>query len=153
MKNNVVHFLAPALALVLFSLPLVAQTSSTGSTQTGSTATMGEGHGRHHGMPSVDERLQHLTKALSLSADQQAKIKPILQEQHDQMASLKQDTSMSKQDRRTKFEQIRQDTHQKMRDALNDDQKAKFDQMQARREQHMGKHHGGQSDTGTSSKQ
>ncbi len=141
MKKNAIHFLMLAVALTLLSLPVVAQTGSTGAT--------GGGQGRHHGMPSVDEQLQHLTKRLNLTADQQAKIKPILEDQHTQIASLKQDTSMSRPDRRAKFEQIREDSHQKIRDVLNDDQRAKFDQMQAWRKEHMSKR-GSQSDTGTS---
>ena len=144
MKKNAIHFLTLALALALLSLPVVAQTSS--------TETTGEGHGRHHGKASVDERVQHLTQKLNLTSDQQAKVKSILEDQHNQMASLKQDTSMSEQDRHAKFQQIHQDTQQKIRGVLNDDQKAKFDQMEAQHKEHMGKH-GGQSDTGTSNKQ
>jgi Spy/CpxP family protein refolding chaperone len=142
MKKNVIHFLTLALALALLSFPVIAQ-------QTSSTDQTGEGQGRHHGMPSVDERVQHMTKALNLSADQQTKVKSILENQRDQMMSLKQDSSMSQQDRHAKFGQIHQDTQQKIRDVLNDDQKAKFDQMQQRHKEQMGKH----GDTGTPDKQ
>ena len=148
MKKNVIHFLTLALALALLSLPAVAQTTSKDS----STNSMAEGQGRHHGMPSVDERVQHLTQALNLSADQQAKVKSVLQDQQNQVSSLKQDTSLSQEDRRAKFQQIRQDTHQKIRDVLNDDQKAIFDQVKARRQERMGKH-GNHSDMGTPDKQ
>ena len=144
MKKNVSRFLTMALGLGLLSLPVMSQTGSKGS--------MGEGQGRHHhGMRTADEQLEHLTKALNLSADQQAKIKPILQDQHSQIESLKQNTSMSKEDRHGKFKQIRQETHQKIRDVLIDDQKAKFAEMQARHKEHMGKH-GNHGDTGMSEK-
>lgn len=145
MKKKAVHFLTLALALGLLSFTALAQ-------QSGSSDQMTEGHGRHHGMPSVDERVQHLTKALNLSADQQTKVKSILESQRDQMMSLKQNTSMSQDDRRAKFQQIHEDTHQKIRDVLNDDQKAKFDQIQERHKEHMGMHHG-QGNSGTSDKQ
>jgi protein CpxP len=146
MKKNAIRFLIAAFALAALSLPSLAQGAPAGA------AGESQGQGRHHRMPSVDERLQHMTKMLNLSDDQQGKIKPILQDEHDQMASLKQDTSMSQQDRRSKFYQIHQDTQQKVRGLLNDEQKAKFDQMHARRKGHMGKG-GGQGDAGSSEKQ
>jgi len=144
MKKNVVRFLIITFAFAALSLPLLAQNAPAGAT--------GEGQGRHHGMPSVEEQVQHLTKKLSLSDDQQAKVKSILEDQFEQMMSLKQDTSMAPQDRRAKFRQIQQDTQQRIRGVLNDDQKAKFDQMQAQRKDHRGMH-GGQGDTGSSEKQ
>jgi len=144
MKKNAVRFLIVAFAFAALSLPTLAQGAPTGAA--------GENQGMRHRMPSVDERVQHMTKALNLSADQQAKVKSILEDQHSQMASLKQDTSMSQQDRQAKFQQIHQASMQKIRDLLNDEQKSKFDQMQARHKDHMGKH-GGQGDTGSSEKQ
>ncbi|HYN15347.1 MAG TPA: hypothetical protein VES66_06110 [Terriglobales bacterium] len=142
MKKNAIRSLVVVFAFAALSLPALAQGAPAGASE----------EGRHHGMPSVDERLQHMTKMLNLSDDQQAKVKPILQDEHSQMASLKQDTSMSQQDRHTKFEQIHDATKQKIRGVLNDEQKAKFDSMHARHKGHMGKH-GGQGDTGSSDKQ
>jgi Spy/CpxP family protein refolding chaperone len=142
MKKHAIHLLTLGLALSLLTFPVFAQ-------QTSSTDQASQGQGRHHGMPSVDERVQHMTKALNLSSDQQTKVRSILQDQQSQMMSLKQASSMSQQDKHAKFEQIHQNTHQKIRDVLNDDQKAKFDQMAERHE--MGKH--GHGDSGTSDKQ
>ena len=132
MKKKALKFLTVALALAALSLPALAQSD----TQTQGTEPT---YGRH-GRMSVDERMQHLTQALNLSADQQAKVKSILQDQHKEMQSLRQDTSLSQQDRRAKFQQVRQDTHQKIRDVLNDEQKAKFDEMKSRHQGRMGKH-------------
>lgn len=139
MKKNAIRFLIVAFAFAALSLPALAQAA-------------GEGQGPHHGMPSVDERVQHMTKTLNLSGDQQTKVKSILQDEHNQVASLKQDKSMSQEDQHAKFQQIRQASAQKIRDVLNDEQKAKFDQMQAEHKGHMGKH-GGQGDMGSSDKQ
>ena len=144
MKKNAIRFLTVAFAFVVLSLPTLAQGGPAGA--------MGEGQGPHHGMPSVDERVQHMTKTLNLSGDQQTKVKSILQDEHNQMVSLKQDTSMSQEDQHAKFQQIRQASTEKIRGALNDEQKAKFDQMQAEHKGHMGKH-GGQGDAGSSDKQ
>lgn len=143
MKKNLVRPLVIAFAFATLSLAALAQNPPAGATA--------EGQGMHRGMPSVDERVQHLTKALNLTADQQAKVKSILEDQKNQMASLKQDTSMSQQDRRAKFQQIHEASTQKIRDVLNDDQKAKFDQMQAQHKEHKGMH--GQGDTSSPDKQ
>lgn len=147
MKKNAIRFLTVTFAFAALSLPALAQA---GPGATGAPGEMG-GQG-HHGMPSVEQRVQHLTKMLNLSDDQQAKVKSILQDQQSQATALRQDTSTPQQDRRAKFMQIHQDTQQKIRELLNDDQKAKFDQMQARRKEHMSMH-GGQGTTAAPDKQ
>jgi periplasmic protein CpxP/Spy len=140
MKKNAIRFLIVAFALAALSLPVLAQ------------AGQGEGQGRRRGMPSIDQRVQRLTKMLNLNDDQQAKVKSILADQQNQMTALRQDTSMSQQDRRAKFMQIHQDTQDKLRGVLNDQQKAKFDQIQARRKERWQKQRG-QGDTGSPEKQ
>ena len=144
MKRNAIHILILALAVALCSLPLVAQTGSTGS----STSPTGEGQGRHHGMPSVDDQLQHLTKALNLSADQQAKIKPILVDAQKKMEDLRNDSSGDRQAMRQKMMQIRQDTNDQIRAQLDDKQKEKFDKQEQEREERMQNRRGGPSGPG-----
>jgi len=139
MKKNLVRFLVVAFAFAALSLPVLAQNAAD------------QGQGKHHGMPSVDERVQHLTKMLNLSTDQQAKVKSIFEDQQNQMASLKQNTSMSQEDRRAKFQAIHQDTHQKIQALLNDDQKAKFEEIKAQHKEHMGAR--GQGDASSPDKQ
>jgi len=84
-----------------------------------------------------DAQLQHLTSQLDLSADQKAQIKPILENRDAQMKQLWQDQSLSQQDRHSKMQAIHQDTNSKIEAVLNDTQKQKFEQMQARMQQHM----------------
>jgi len=143
MKKSAVLFLIAASVLAAMSLGAAAQNPPAGAPAGGQEM--------HHGMPSVDQRVQHLTKALSLSADQQTKVRSILQDQQGQAESVRQDTSLSQQDRHAKFQQIHEASTQKIREVLNDDQKAKFDQMSQHRG-HMGKH-GSQGDAGSSEKQ
>jgi protein CpxP len=96
----------------------------------------GQGYG-HRGMMSPEEQLNHLTKALSLSSDQQAQIKPILDNAHQQAMQLHQDQSLAQQDRFTKMQALHQDTNTKIEAVLNDTQKQKFEEMQAKRQEHM----------------
>ena len=84
----------------------------------------GQGYG-HHGM-NPDAQLQHLTKQLDLTADQQAQIKPILESRDQQMKQLWQDQSLAPPDRHTKMKAIQEDSKGKIEAVLNDTQKQKY---------------------------
>ncbi|HEY6308613.1 MAG TPA: hypothetical protein VI488_19380 [Candidatus Angelobacter sp.] len=86
--------------------------------------------GQRHGMPSVDDQVKMLSDRLNLTADQQTKIKPILEDQRTQMQALMKDDSLSQDDRRAKMRSLRESTNSKIRDVLTDDQKKQFDEMQ-----------------------
>jgi periplasmic protein CpxP/Spy len=90
----------------------------------------GEGHGQHVMTPET--MLEHLTKELSLTDDQQAKIKPILEEHMKQANEARQDTSASREDRRAKMKQIHEDMVSQIRPILNPDQQKKADEMMSR---------------------
>jgi Spy/CpxP family protein refolding chaperone len=101
-----------------------------------------EEHGQRAGraMPSVDDQVAAMTDELNLTADQQAKIKPVLQDQHDQMQGLMRDTSLSPDDRRAKARSVHQTTVAKVREVLNDDQKKKYDAWQQEMREKMRSH-------------
>jgi len=88
----------------------------------------------HHMLMSPEQRLQHMTKMLNLTPEQQEKIKPILESQNTQMQSLHQDTTMSREDRMAKAQQIRQSGDEQIKGVLSPDQQQKWSQMQAQRE-------------------
>lgn len=101
------------------------------------TMTPGGGMGRH--MMTPDQRLQHMTKMLDLSQDQQTKIKPMLEQEQDQMQKLRSDTSMTRQDRMSKMMEIRQSTNKQINGVLNSSQQKKWEEMQSRQmHNHMG---------------
>ncbi len=79
-----------------------------------------------------DQQLQHMTRQLDLSADQQSQIKPILVDRQQKMQAVFQDQSLSREDRRAKMQSIRQDGQSKIEAVLNDQQKQKFEAMQER---------------------
>ena len=81
-----------------------------------------------------------MTKRYNLSSDQQAQIKPILANQQQQMQALRQDSSLSREDRMAKMKSIRDDSSGKISALLNDSQKQKFAQDQQRRQEHMQEH-------------
>ena len=88
------------------------------------------GHGPHRMDP--DRQLQHLTRELNLSSDQQSQIKPLLVDQQQKMQALFQDPSLAQEDRQAKAKSITEDTHNKIEALLTDEQKQKFEAMQQR---------------------
>lgn len=107
----------------------------------------GEDH-KHmgHDMGSVDDHVKELSTRLNLTADQQAKVKAIMEEQHQQMETVMKDQSMSKEDKHAKMQSMHDSVHTKVREVLNDDQKPKFDAMVKDMQDHMHSHHGGDKD-------
>ncbi len=100
--------------------------------------------GRGHRM-SPDQQLDHLSKALNLTDDQKNQIRPILQDRSEKMQSIRSDSALSREDRRTRMREAFEDSGNKIRSVLNDDQKQKFDQMQQRRHDRMQKRGGPES--------
>ena len=96
-----------------------------------------QGMGRHMGgrrMPSVDDQIKHLTEKLNLSADQQTKLKPILEDQRKQMEAVHNNSSLSRQDRFSKMQALRESSDADIKGVLNEEQQKNFDKMRA--EQH-----------------
>src|SRR5260370_35721273 len=78
--------------------------------------------GQRRGMPSVDDQVKMLSDRLNLTADQQTKVKPILEDHRTQPQALMRDDSLSQDDRRTKMRTLRESTNSKIRAVLTDDQ-------------------------------
>lgn len=98
--------------------------------------------GRHRRAIGPDQQLARLSRELKLTDDQKAKIKPILNDEFQQMSRLRQDSSMSWQEKRAKFTDIRARTMGQIRPLLTDKQQAKLQQIEQEREQRMRARHG-----------
>jgi hypothetical protein len=102
----------------------------------------GPGHmGRQPMTP--DEQVARMTKRYDLSADQQTQIKPILADTQQQMMALRQDSSMSRDDKMAKMKSIREGANTKISAILNDSQKQKFAEDQQRMQERMQQRGGG----------
>ena len=95
--------------------------------------------GMHHNGESVDQHLQMLSEKLNLTDDQKAKLKPILQDQMQQMKAVHEDSSLSPEQKRTKMKSIHESFHDKINAVLTPEQQTKFKEMQ---QEHTGKHKG-----------
>lgn len=117
--KTLVLFCAMALATSAFAWQGAAPAGKEGS----------EGHGRGgHQMMTVGDQLKDMTQKLNLTSDQQAKIKPILEDTHQQMQAFMKDESLSREDKVSKLRSLHQSTLAKVRDVLTDEQKKKLDQ-------------------------
>ena len=90
-----------------------------------------------------DEQVARMTKRYNLSADQQTQIKPIVADSQQQMMALRQDSSMSREDKMAKMMSIREGANTKISAILNDSQKQKFAEDQQKMQQRMQERGGG----------
>ena len=123
-------------------VPLVAAGVTATPSQGGGYAGRA-GEGGRRGPMSSDDQLKRMTKDFNLTADQQAKIKPILVDEQKKMEDLRNDSSTDRQAMRGKMMQIRQDTNEQVRAQLDDKQKEKFDKQEQERQDRMQNRRGG----------
>jgi len=97
---------------------------------------MGRGMGRRP-MESVDDQIKHLSKKLNLTDDQQAKLKPILEDQRKQMEQIHGDSSLSREDRFSKMQALRQSSDTQIKSVLTEEQQKSFDKMRAEQQDRM----------------
>ena len=76
-----------------------------------------------------EHRMEMLSKRLNLTADQQAKLLPIITDRQQQMRAIFQDSSLSREDRMAKLKAIRKDSNAKIEALLTDQQKQNFEQL------------------------
>jgi Spy/CpxP family protein refolding chaperone len=113
-------------SILIFALAVPAQQTATAP---GSTDKSAQGHaGAQDDVPSVADQLKGLTAKLDLTDDQQAKIKPILEDLHDATMKITQDQSLSREDRLSKVRPLRYKAHDRISEILNEEQKKKFEQ-------------------------
>lgn len=113
----------------LCSIPVMAQDTQTAPTPQGA-----------HARGMRGDRTAMLTKQLNLTADQQTQVKAIDDDTRSQMMAIRNDTSMSKADKRSKMMDLHKSSNDKIRAVLTDDQKTKFDAMQAKMQERMKEH-------------
>lgn len=79
------------------------------------------GHGKAYRM-DPDKHLARMTACMGLSADQQAKIKPILEEAIKEKQAVRADKNLTREQRRAKMQQLRGQMHEKVKPFLTPDQ-------------------------------
>ena len=129
--------------MLLGTMPMLAQDNAAPppppqSDQAG-PPPMGPRGGRMGG-----HRAEMLTKRLNLSPDQAAQVKAIDEDTMKQAMAVRNDTSLSPADRRSKIRDLHKASQDKIRAVLNDEQKTKYDAMQTKMRERRAKRQGGQ---------
>ena len=96
-------------------------------------------------------RGQAIAEQLNLTDDQKPKVKAILEDQRKKMGVLREDTSLTPEDRKAKMKAIRENTVTQMKAVLTADQFQKWQAMQSqmRNRPPGGPHPGGNNAGGT----
>ena len=134
----------------MFRLPLVAvafamaipftQAQDSGTPPPPPPPPAGEHGGQHKGGKGMDP-LKMLTEKLDLTPDQQAKIKPILEEQKKEMDAIRGDSSLEKDAKWAKGAEVMKTYQPKIRALLTPEQQKKYDEL---KEEMMRRGPGGQ---------
>jgi protein CpxP len=142
MKNQLCRIALSGLLATGLTLGSAAAFAQQDSPAPDASAQPGPGHmGRQQMTP--DEQLARMTKRYDLSADQQTQIKPILADTQQQMMGLRQDSSLSRDDKMAKMKSIREGANTKIQAILNDSQKQKFAEDQQKMQERMMQRGGG----------
>lgn len=75
----------------------------------------------------IDSRIDRLSKELNLTAEQQAAIRPIMEDEVNKLKELRKKTGLNATERRAKLHELRQDTSNKMRSILTEEQRQKYE--------------------------
>jgi periplasmic protein CpxP/Spy len=128
-------------ATALSALPAMAQDPSAPPPPPQDQAGPPHGQGGPGGMRG--NQVEFLTKKLNLTPDQVTQVKAIDADTMSQMKALREDTSVAGPDKRAKMMDIHKASQDKIRALLTDDQKTKFDALQAQMQERRGNHGGG----------
>ena len=123
-----------ALSLAMGGMMAVAQDTSAPAQSQGDQ--QGPPHGGQRGRGGPERQVERLTRELNLTPDQVTQVKAIQMDAMTQMRGLHSDTAMSQDDRHVKMKGIHDTAMTKVRAVLNDEQKTKFDAMEAHRREH-----------------
>jgi hypothetical protein len=132
---NTIPFPARTRFITLSTALMIASSTTAVARQTGGTSDSRVENPQHqrgsgNGVPTANEQLKLLTSRLDLTSDQQSKIKPILIELHDATVKLLGDKSLTHEDRKAQVWDWRLKTDKRIREVLNEAQKAKLDQVE-----------------------
>ena len=83
-----------------------------------------------------NRQVRVMAKKLNLSANQQQQLLPILADRDQQMGAIRNDSSLSPKDRHTKMTAVREDSQNKIKALLTQDQKTAYDGMLQQAREH-----------------
>ena len=129
-------FLSAALAGTIIAAGLTATAQTATSSQGDNTATRQQSQesGKKHWHHNGKRRMEMMAKKLNLTQDQQDKLKPIFEKQREQAKAIKNDSSLNEDQKKEKFQALRQDTMSQVNGILTPEQQQQWQQL---RQQHQ----------------
>lgn len=112
----------------MFIIALVMPTQELSAAPAGTERDQQDQRGAQDDVPIVGQMLKVLTEKLDLTAEQQARITPIVQKLHDIQQTFVQDKSLSREERLAKLRPHRYKADEEIRKILTDNQKGKLEQ-------------------------
>jgi periplasmic protein CpxP/Spy len=94
----------------------------------GLTIAQGGTSGTHP--PNADDQLKQINSMLSLTQEQQIKLRPILQERIQKRVAIIDDSTLSQKDKREKLLALQKSTVSRIRAILTDGQKSHYDSIE-----------------------
>ena len=82
--------------------------------------------------PTIDDRVRVLARSLDLNEAQRAAVKKILEQRQQETLRIRQDPSISGGARIERFRALQDDTVERIRAVLNEEQKKKYDPLAVR---------------------
>jgi Spy/CpxP family protein refolding chaperone len=82
--------------------------------------------------PTIEQQMDRLNTALTLTDEQKPKVKAVLEEQQKAMQKIRDDSSLEQDARRTKMQDLRKEMNTKMKGILTDEQYKKYQEMPQR---------------------
>ncbi len=145
MSNSSRSNFAPAarrilLAACFAAAPALLFAQEPGNTQNETQAPPPSG--MRDGGEMQQRQIDHLTKALNLSPDQVTQVKAIQNDGRQQALALRQNTSLSPQDKHSQMMALHQAEMTKVEAILTPEQKTKFEEMRSNMEQRRQEHQG-----------
>ena len=113
----------------MLTIPVVLATCSFSAGQTSAAPQTSPQSHEAMGAPSPEAHLQMLSEKLNLTEDQKAKLKPIFQDQEQQLKAVHDDSSLTPEQKAAKKKAIHEATHDKINAVLTPEQQEKFKEM------------------------
>lgn len=145
MKSN--RFLALILSGAM-TLPLAALAQDSGSATSGDTANATSQQATNN---ERGQRGEKFAEALNLTPEQKADFKSIHDSTRQQAQAIKNDSSLTADQKKAKFKELRKSSREQMMAKLTPDQQKKFKEMQKERRGHRRHGKKGAAEEGTQS--
>jgi len=84
---------------------------------------------------NVEQQIERLDKELQLTADQKAKLKTYFESERKKMQALREDTSLTREQRQEKGKALREDLNKEMKSVLTPEQFTKWEKDQKARQE------------------